>query len=209
MSKASTKARKASGTTMAQEEKLELRYVPLDQAKRWDDNPKLHDIGGLIRSIELHGFGDPPKYDAQLDGLVYGNGRTEALERMRQDGKEPPRGVAALEDGEWAIPIIFGVDAASRAAAVAFAIDHNNLALLGGNLGFTDLLAIWDEEGLQQVLGDFPDAGQYLASLDASDVDALLSGPDFNPVGADDQSRLDEKKLITCPKCGHEFVPEK
>ena len=41
------------------EEKLEMKYIPLSQARRWDANPKLHDIGALIRSIELHGFGDP------------------------------------------------------------------------------------------------------------------------------------------------------
>ena len=72
-------------------DQLELRYIPLTQAKRWDENPKLHDLEALIRSIERHGFGDPPKYDAQLDGLVYGNGRIEALERMRSEGKTPPR----------------------------------------------------------------------------------------------------------------------
>jgi hypothetical protein len=193
-------------------EKLKLRYVPLSQAKLWDDNPKLHDIGALMRSIQLHGFGDPPKYDAKLEGLVYGNGRTEALVRMREEGMAPPRGVVALEDDEdWAVPIIFGVDAASRAAAVAFAIDHNNLGLLGGNLGFTDLLALWDEEGLQKVLADVPDAGALLASLDSDDIAALLTGPNFQPAGADDQSRLDEKRgdPVTCPKCGVSFVPER
>ncbi len=192
---------------MPDQEQLELRYVPLSQAKRWDDNPKLHDIGALIKSIELHGFGDPPKYDSNLDGLVYGNGRTEALERMRRDGMDPPRGIVKLEDDQWAVPIIFGVDAKSKEAAVAFAIDHNNLTLLGGNLGFTELVSLWDEEGLQRVLADVPDAGELLASLDASDVSALLTGPDFQPVGADDQSRLDQKKPVTCPDCGSEFVP--
>ncbi len=191
------------------EEKLELRYVPLDQAALWDENPKRHDIGALIQSIQLHGFGDPPKFDSKLEGLVYGNGRTEALERMRRDGMDPPRGILKLEDDQWAVPVIFGVDAKSRAAAVAFAIDHNNLALLGGNLDFTDLLSMWDEEGLQRVLADVPDAGELLASLDAGDVAALLTGPDFQPVGADDQSRLDEKKPITCPECGAQFVREK
>jgi hypothetical protein len=127
---------------------------------------------------------------------------------MRQAGKEPPRGVGVQEDGEWAVPVIFGVDAASRAAAVAFAIDHNNLTLLGGGLDFTDLLGIWDEEGLRRALEEAPDAGKLLASLDAADVDSLLRGPDFEPVAADEQSRLDEKKMITCPECGHEFRPE-
>ncbi len=112
---------------MADQEQLKLEYVPLSQAKLWDDNPKLHDIGGLIQSIELHGFGDPPKYDTKLEGLVYGNGRTEALERMHQEGMDPPRGIVKLEDDQWAVPIIFGVDAKSKEAAVAFAIDHNNL----------------------------------------------------------------------------------
>ncbi len=82
------------------EEKLKLEYVPLDQAKLWDQNPKLHDIGALIQSIQLHGLGDPPKFDAKLDGLVYGNGRTEALERMRQEGMDPPRGILKLEDDQ-------------------------------------------------------------------------------------------------------------
>ncbi len=193
---------------MPDTEQLELRYVPLKDARRWDANPKLHDIGALIRSIGLHGFGDPPKYDAKLKGLVYGNGRTEALERMRAERMDPPRGVIALEDGEWAVPVIFGVDAESHAAAVAFAIDHNNLGLLGGNLGLTDMLALWDEEGLQSVLMNVPDAGALLASMDSEDVAALLTGPDFQPTDADDQSRLDEKKQVECPECGTTFTPE-
>jgi len=31
--------------------------------------------------------------------------------------------------------------------------------------------------------------------------------PDFQSVGADDQGRLDKKNPVTCPACGHEFVP--
>lgn len=189
------------------EEALELRYVPLSQARRWDENPKRHDLDALARSIEQHGFGDPPKYDATLGALVYGNGRSEALERMRQEGKAPPRGVLRLEDGEWAMPVIFGVDAKSRAAAVAFAIDHNNLTLMGGGLGATDILAIWDESRLLKLLEETPDAGPLLASLDAQDVEALLKGPGFEPGAEGEQSRLDQSKNVTCPECGHEFAP--
>ena len=188
------------------DEKLELRYIPLSQARLWDENPKLHDLDTLGRSIVQHGFGDPPKFDSKLDGLVYGNGRTEALEKLRQSGCAAPRGIGVLEDGDWAVPVIFGVDAESRAAAVAFAIDHNNLSLLGGTLGFTDLLGLWDEEALQTVLRSLPDAGQLLASFDGDEVDALIA-PDFDPVPADDQSRLDRKKQVSCPECGHEFSP--
>lgn len=188
-------------------EQLSLRYIPLAQAKRWDDNPKRHDIAALVRSIETHGFGDPPKFDVQLGGLVYGNGRTEALGAMRAAGKNPPRGIALLEDGEWAIPVIFGVDSVSHAAAVAFAVDHNNLVMLGGEFKFTDLVRLWDEEGLQRVLAEVPDASSLLVSFSSEDVDALLAGPTFEPAAADDQSRLDQKKPVTCPACGHEFRP--
>lgn len=31
--------------------------------------------------------------------------------------------------------------------------------------------------------------------------------PDFEPVGIDEQGRLDEKKKVICPECGHEFTP--
>jgi len=188
-------------------EQLELRYIPLAQAKLWDQNPKIHDLDALQRSIELHGFGDPPKFDSALDGLVYGNGRSEVLIRMREAGAKPPRGVVELKDGEWGIPVIFGVDARSREAALAFALDHNQLTLMGGNLGFAELTALWDEAGLQTVLEQIPDASNLLASLDSSQVEALLKGPDFDPVSADDQSRLDRKKAVECPECGHEFTP--
>ena len=191
------------------EERLELRYVPLSQARRWEDNPKLHDLDALVRSIETHGFGDPPKFDARLEGLVYGNGRTEALERMRQVGRPLPRGIAQLDDGDWAVPTVFGVDAESRAAAVAFAIDHNNLGLLGGGLGFTDILALWDEEGLQRVLGEVSDSAGLLASFQPEELDSLIAGPDFEPVAAEEQSRLDRGKTVTCPECGHEFTSKR
>ena len=34
-----------------------------------------------------------------------------------------------------------------------------------------------------------------------------LQEPDFEPASADEQGRLDKKNPVTCPECGHEFVP--
>jgi hypothetical protein len=34
-----------------------------------------------------------------------------------------------------------------------------------------------------------------------------LQEPDFGPASADEQGRLDKKNPITCPECGHEFIP--
>ena len=32
--------------------------------------------------------------------------------------------------------------------------------------------------------------------------------PDFQPVGIDEQGRLDQKSPITCPHCGESFIPK-
>lgn len=32
--------------------------------------------------------------------------------------------------------------------------------------------------------------------------------PNFEPVGVEEQGRLDEKKKVICPECGHEFTPK-
>ena len=39
------------------------------------------------------------------------------------------------------------------------------------------------------------------------DPEELGVAPDFKPVGIEEQGRLDEKKKVTCPECGHEFTP--
>jgi ParB-like nuclease domain len=35
----------------------------------------------------------------------------------------------------------------------------------------------------------------------------FFHGTDFQSVSADEQGRLDKKNPVTCPECGHEFVP--
>lgn len=42
----------------------------------------------------------------------------------------------------------------------------------------------------------------------ADELNSILQVvPDFEPVGIDEQGRLDEKKQATCPECGHVFTP--
>jgi hypothetical protein len=193
------------------EERLQVRYVPLETLELWDRNPKRHDFERLTASIRRYGFKDPPKFEPSLNGgrggIVEGNGRAQVLRAMKDAGEEPPRGVGVDDQGAWAVPVLFGVDARSRAEAEAYGIDHNSLVMAGGGLSVEDMLQIWDEEGLVRVLADIPDAGEVLASLDPADVEALLHGPDFDPSGAGDQPRLDEKKMVKCPQCGAEFRP--
>jgi hypothetical protein len=124
---------------------LTLQYIPLDTVMGWEKNAKLHDDEGIQSSIAKHGFKDPPKYEPHMNGdgiggIVEGNGRIENLCAMRDRGDMIPRGIGTVlaTDGhailDWAIPVLFGVDADSQTTAIAYGVDHNNLTLGGGRL---------------------------------------------------------------------------
>ncbi len=188
------------------QDRLALRYVPLATLALWDRNPKLHDLSQLAESIQRHGFRDPPAFDPALNGgrggVVEGNGRAEVLRSMEEAGAPPPRGIAQDDEGSWLVPVLFGLDSRSQAQAEAYGVDHNALTLGGSGLGFEDLVHLFDEQALHDLLRDAPDAGELLVSLGTADVDALLEGPRFDPASAKDQSRLDQKEPIVCPECG-------
>ena len=184
---------------------LSLKTIPIDEIALWSGNAKKHDLDAIMRSIRRYGFAAPAKLDSELGAVVFGNGRIQALRAMAQSGEEAPRGVTVLDDGRWAVPILQGLDAESKDAAIAFGVDHNALTLAGSDLALVDTLQIWDEQALQDLLNESPDAAELLIAFDADDLSSLLNGPSFEPVGADEQGQLDEKKLKTCPECGHEF----
>lgn len=62
-------------------------------------------------------------------------------------------------------------------------------------------LAEWDSDILKTLepeeIGDL--------FTDAELAELLKIVPDFQPVGIEEQGRLDEKTKVTCPSCGHEF----
>lgn len=62
-------------------------------------------------------------------------------------------------------------------------------------------------ERTRAIVADKPGlAGMLEALRQRAGWDGLT--PDFHPVGADEQPRLDRKSPITCPHCGQEFIPE-
>lgn len=138
-------------------EQLQLKYIPLDHVILWDENPKKHDVGGLMQSIKRYGFVDPPKFDPQLNGgtgaVVFGSGRSKCVKMIKQETpNEPPRGVLVDDKGEWYLPVLFGVDAESEAVARALAIDHNNLTMAGGDFDLWDYAKMWNQESYAEVL---------------------------------------------------------
>lgn len=159
---------------------LKLEYVPLSQIVLWEKNPKQHDIGAIVESIRRHGFKDPLKFEPALNGgeggIAEGGGRGIALRAMSDGGEEPPRGIDVLKDtGEWAVPVLFGVDADSEAAAEAYGVDHNNLTYMGGeDVNPWDLMRMWDEKGYLTLLEGLAMEDVLPVSVDGDDLDRLL-----------------------------------
>ena len=109
------------------------------------------------------------------------------------------------------MPVGFGVDQESQSAAEALAVDHNNLTLLGGAFTTEDLSKLYEAEGYAEILQALREAETMPVSVEPADLDDVLAVvgrvPDFEPVGAEAQSRLDERSPVTCPDCGHVFTP--
>jgi hypothetical protein len=66
----------------------------------------------------------------------------------------------------------------------------------------------WDAEVL---LADLQSGVDLSSMFNQDELDSMLAGlqvPDFQPVGADEQPRLDQKKPVVCPHCGESFVPK-
>lgn len=159
------------------EERLRIEYVPLSKAVGWDweENPKKHDIGGLIENIERHGFVDAPKFDAALGRFVYGNGRAQAVNQMHVNGYDRPRGIALDEEtSQWLVPVKFGVDATSKREATALGISHNNLTLSGGDFGPLEIQRLWEQTEYAGVLADLAAHDELPVGIDGEDVDALI-----------------------------------
>jgi ParB-like chromosome segregation protein Spo0J len=78
--------------------------------------------------------------------------------------------------------------------ATAYAIADNR----------TGELAEWDLPALSEQLDALIADGILLDDVGFLESE-LFEVPDFEPVGVDEQGRLDEKQKHTCPECGHEF----
>lgn len=70
--------------------------------------------------------------------------------------------------------------------------------------------AEWDNDLLALEFADLADEG-FDATLTGFDNDELAQVlghvPSFEPVGEDEQGRLDTRAPVTCPQCHHEFSP--
>lgn len=158
---------------------LSLRYIPISKAELFDNNAKLHNLDQIIESITRYGFKSACKWEGTLNGgrggVVAGNGRVEALRIMERRGDDLPIGIAQDETGEWCVPVLFGVEADSEAITRAYALDDNNLTLLGGEFAVADLMKLYDQELLMAELEELSRSGEIPVSIGEADLEELLS----------------------------------
>jgi hypothetical protein len=65
-----------------------------------------------------------------------------------------------------------------------------------------------DRERLEALLREVQTQSEAVQTMLAQlSAEHGITPPDFQPVGIEEQGRLDEKAKVTCPECGHEFTP--
>jgi ParB-like chromosome segregation protein Spo0J len=97
----------------------------------------------------------------------------------------------AISSGQENIPVEY-VDLSEEEEAEA-------LALIDPIAG----MAATDHEQLGALMADIDHAEENVMAF----LGEMYEIPNFEPVGEDEQGRLDEKAKVECPECGHEFTP--
>ncbi len=168
---------------------MQAQLVPIDSVSPDPANVRRHPERNLDTiKASLRRFGQQKPIVVDASGIVRaGNGTLQAARAL----------------GWEQIAVVRTALAGSE--ATAFAIADNRSAEL----------AEWDGPALAEQLRslqseDFDlDAVGYTDDEVSGLIDKLAGEmtPDFQPVGEDEQGRLDQKAPVTCPECGHEFTP--
>lgn len=168
------------------EPNLNVEQWPIDRVVMYARNPrKISDaaVAKVAASIKEYGFRQPIVVDKE-GVIIVGHTRLAASQKL----------------GLETVSVHVAADLTPQQAK-AYRLTDNRTA--EENDWATDLLAL--------ELTDLQEDGFDLDILgfDQEEIDALFENdtPDFPPASADEQGRLDEKKKVCCPECGHEFAP--
>lgn len=143
-------------------------------------------VGMIEHSIQANGFGRSVLL-ANDGTIIAGNATIDAAASAGLDD------VLIVEtDGRKVIAVKRTDVAPDSPQFKALALSDNRAAEL----------AEW-EPGVIAQLNDEMDLSPFFFE---DELQAVLGAiPDFEPVGIDEQGRLDEKQMHTCPECGHVF----
>jgi hypothetical protein len=146
---------------------ITVEYVDFNEIRKWPRNPKDHDLHEIRKSFYRFGFIKPVLIDEGTKQLVAGHGRLDTLKILRDNAKEPPRGVKVEGDDTWLVPVLRGVQFDNPAEAEAFLLADNRLSEIGG----------WNQDLLAEMLGEIVDVDDALEGVgfDIADVMAMIA----------------------------------
>lgn len=172
-----------------------IHYVPVEEAVRADRNPRTHDIEYLRSLILRFGFVDGAIHDGRTGKLIAGHGRLETLQEMQARGDEPPEGVVRDAAGRWLMPVQHGWSSRSDTEAEALLVGLNRATEV----------ASWVRGDLDELLRGLNEEDPDLVTLAGFELPQPqdVEPPTFQP--EDDGTRLDQKKPVECPSCGHRW----
>ena len=146
----------------------------------------------LEKSITQDGFIDAQT--AAADGEIFSGSARLELSEDKFAGVEP---IVVHSDGKRPI-IVVRDDIPSADDPRA-----RRLSIAANQIGATD----WNPDGdILKEWGEDKDIRAMFAASEWAEVTGEV--PNFQPVGIDEQGRLDEKKKAVCPDCGCEFTPK-
>jgi hypothetical protein len=165
-----------------------IDYLPLEDIRGAEHNPRHHDGAGIQRAIRQHGMGEPPMLDERTGRLVAGHGRIEQLILLHDTGQRP-QGVRLDDQGRWLVPIVRGWRSESDAQAAAYLVGSNELTTRGfwDDRGLVDLLEELDRANMLEVTGFSHDQlDDRIASLQELELPLPLPEPEPEPSGERD-----------------------
>lgn len=165
-------------------ERTEL--VPIDSVQPHERNVNEADLGAIIESEDTNGFYGSLIVQESTRKILAGTHRWRAAQHL----------------GAKQIPVTF-IQCSDEEALRIMLADNR-----------TTRLGVDNQEGLVALLQEIQaDTGSLVGTgFDGDALDELLNDlnmgqvPNFQPATQDEQGRLDQKKPITCPECGHEFT---
>jgi hypothetical protein len=187
-------------------DKFKVYEADIADFKPLPSNHNKHSVKGqkmVTNSMQKRGYARPAF--AANDGTVLG-GNLSTMEVAPAVGLGGGRVLVVETDGD--MPIIHKRrDIAPDSLAAKTLSYEDNLTSFFDFTPSLEVFAADLESGFDFEAIDVtvPDLGRLLGPA----AEEMLGGvPNFEPVGADTQPRLDRKSPVTCPECGHEFVPK-
>lgn len=188
----------AANTPPTPHQQIEL--VPIDSLTPHPDNPNQGDVGGIMESIALNGFNGAVIVSrrADADVIIAGEHRWRALLGLQLDGWVDPMGSGHPYDTlpncpplGW-VPIV-PIEGLSINGERKFLLADNRTAGLATN----------DNAALAELLTDLAQNDTLLGTVyDGDALDDLLAS-----LAPPEPEPKKPRAPITCPKCGHEWVP--